>query len=56
VNNHQREIVTLYALLNRIFWMSEIGIQFNQNTSTTVDARHVRDAARAIDGLITELG
>jgi hypothetical protein len=36
--------------------MSEIGIQFNQNTSTTVDATHVRDAAQAIDGLITESG
>jgi aminoglycoside phosphotransferase (APT) family kinase protein len=42
----QRQIVTMYALLNRTYWTLENGIQFNQNTNTQVDgAREKRDKA-----------
>lgn len=37
LNSEQREIVGVYALLNRISWACENGIQFNQNTSSTLD-------------------
>ena len=33
----QRRIVTMYALLNRIYWTMENGIKFNQNTTPHVD-------------------
>ncbi len=33
----QRNLVTMYALLNQISWASENGIQFNQNTKAEVD-------------------
>jgi aminoglycoside phosphotransferase (APT) family kinase protein len=55
LTDDQREIVTLYALLNQIFWLAEIGIQFNQNTSTAIDLSRVRDATRVIDGLLSEI-
>lgn len=55
LNQEQREIVDVYALLNRISWLSEIGIQFNQNTSGVVDIKRVKSANLIIDGLIKEL-
>lgn len=33
----EKKIVSVYALLNRIFWSTGNGIQFNQNSSTQVD-------------------
>ncbi len=50
----QREIVTVYALLNRIYWQSEIGIQFNQNTSTQIDQNRVNSGNKIIDALLEE--
>ncbi|HEX3100151.1 MAG TPA: phosphotransferase, partial [Pyrinomonadaceae bacterium] len=42
----QRKLVTMYALLNRVFWTCENGVQFNQNTSRKVDqARMEKDKA-----------
>lgn len=55
LGDYEREIVTFYALLNRIFWLSEVGIQFNQNTSPAIDPNRVRGASEDIEGLITEL-
>jgi aminoglycoside phosphotransferase (APT) family kinase protein len=55
LSDDQKEIVTLYALLNQIFWLAETGIQFNQNTSIAIDPVRVRDATRVIDGLLSEI-
>lgn len=37
LNREQRKMVLVYALLTRIAWTCENGIQFNANTSATVD-------------------
>jgi aminoglycoside phosphotransferase (APT) family kinase protein len=55
LDEKQKEIVTLYALLNRIHWLAETGIQFNQNTSTKVDPAQVAEGEAAIEGLMREL-
>lgn len=55
LNGNQKEIVTLYAFLNRISWLSEHGVQFNQNTSTDVNAEKVANDKVVIDGLLKEL-
>ncbi|MFT3743143.1 MAG: ATP-binding cassette domain-containing protein [Pyrinomonadaceae bacterium] len=51
----QREIVTMYALLNRAFWTLENGVQFNSNTSRTVDREREAADKRAVDALLAEL-
>ncbi len=56
LSEEQRKMVTVYALLTRIHWLSEIGIQFNQNTSTNIDSERVKASSAVIDGLINELG
>lgn len=55
LNEKQREIVTAYALLNRIYWLSEKGIQFNQNTSTKIDQVAVAEDKQIIDALMVSL-
>ncbi len=55
LTEQQREIVAVYGLLNRIYWLSEIGIQFNQNTSGVIDTARVESNNKVIDGLINEL-
>lgn len=55
LTEEQKEMVAVYALLNRIYWLSEVGIQFNQNTSSVVDPKRVESANLVIDGLISEL-
>lgn len=37
LNQEQRNLATMYALLNQISWACENGIQFNQNTKAEVD-------------------
>jgi aminoglycoside phosphotransferase (APT) family kinase protein len=37
LNQEQRNLVTMYALLNQISWACENGIQFNQNTKAVID-------------------
>lgn len=37
LNQEQRNLVTMYALLNQISWACENGIQFNQNTKLVID-------------------
>jgi aminoglycoside phosphotransferase (APT) family kinase protein len=52
----QREIVTMWALLNRIYWLAEAGVQFNQNSSKEIDHEKVRASETVIEGLAKELG
>jgi ABC-type lipoprotein export system ATPase subunit/aminoglycoside phosphotransferase (APT) family kinase protein len=51
----QRRIVTMYALLNRIFWTLENGVQFNRNTDTQVDREREAKDKLAVSQLYTEL-
>lgn len=55
LNSEQRRMVIVWALLNRIYWQSEIGIQFNKNTSANIDQNKVEAGNKVIDGLIAEL-
>lgn len=50
-----RELVTMYALLNRAFWTCENGIQFNQNTTATVDREREANDKKVVDQLLAEL-
>lgn len=54
LDSKQREMVLVYALLNRIAWSSENGIQFNQNTSNVVDPDKALRHRQAIDALLSE--
>ena len=55
LDDNQRKMVTVWALLNRIWWQSEIGIQFNKNTSTNIDSGKVKKGNMVINELIKEL-
>jgi hypothetical protein len=55
LDTKQREMVTVYALLNRIFWISEHGIQFNQNTSTNINWEKVEKGKEVIFQIAKEL-
>ncbi len=52
LNVEQRRIVTIYAILNRIYWLSEKGIQFNQNTSAEIDWERVGADKKIIEALL----
>ncbi len=54
LNANKRKIVMLWAILHRIFWLSEEGIQFNQNTSTKINRNVVEGDYAVIDSLIGE--
>ena len=56
LNDEQKKIVTVYALFNRILWLSEKGVKFNENTSTNIDEEAVKKDREVIDGLFLELG
>ena len=56
LSDKQREAVTMWALLNRIYWQAEIGVQFNQNSSLEVDPKRVESGNIVIEGLANELG
>ncbi|MBU1018437.1 MAG: aminoglycoside phosphotransferase family protein [Patescibacteria group bacterium] len=51
LDDKEREMVKVYALLNRIFWLSESGVEFNQNTSSEIDWENVKDNRRIIDDI-----
>ncbi len=51
----QRKIVTVYALFNRILWLSEIGIKFNENTSEVIDWGEVEKSKETINNMFKEL-
>jgi len=51
----QRKLVTMYALLNRTYWTMENGIQFNQNTGSTVDRVREKEDKAVVAALLEEL-
>jgi len=51
LTERQRNIVTAYALLHRISWLSEKGIQWNRNTSNTIDSEAVERDRKTIADL-----
>lgn len=55
LNLEQRKLVTMYALLNKISWTCENGIQFNQNTKAEVDQEKAKKDKKVIRMLATEL-
>lgn len=55
LNEEQRKMVIVYALLNRIAWACENGIQFNQNTKPTVDLEKDKRSKEMIRALYQEL-
>lgn len=55
LDQEQRSLVTVYALLNQISWACENGIQFNQNTKAEVDEQKKRRDQALIKRLAAEL-
>lgn len=55
LDSEQRKMVIVYALLNRISWACENGIQFNQNTNTVLDRESEKRDKVVIDLLHEEL-
>lgn len=54
LNDEQRKTVLTYALLNRISWACENGIQFNQNTTGVVDQEVAKKDKEIIEVLYKE--
>lgn len=50
----QRKVVLFYAILNRIAWACENGVQFNQNTSSVIDDKKAFQHNKAIEELLKE--
>ena len=46
---------TMYALLNKISWASENGIEFNQNTTAQVDREKMDRDRKVIKSLAKQL-
>lgn len=55
LNNSERQLVLMYALLNAISWTCENGIQFNQNTKPIVNAAKMEKDKDIIKQLSLEL-
>jgi aminoglycoside phosphotransferase (APT) family kinase protein len=55
LNAFERKVVTMYALFSRIWWLSEKGMKFNDNTSDVVDHAAADRDRVAIEGLRREL-
>ncbi len=55
LDEERREMVSVYAVLNRIYWLSERGIKFNENTSTDIDYRAVAKDKQIIDAMLARL-
>lgn len=55
LNQEQRHLATMYALLNKISWACENGIQFNQNTKAKVDEDKKRRDHLIIKKLASDL-
>jgi aminoglycoside phosphotransferase (APT) family kinase protein len=51
----EREMVHVYGMLNRISWLSESGIQFNQNTSSEINWEHVEKDKTVVKTMIEAL-
>lgn len=56
LGDKEKEMVTVYAILNKIYWTSEIGIQFNENTKPVVDWEKVKANKEQISLLLAEIG
>ena len=49
LSDAQKEVVAVYAVLNRIYWLSEHGIQWNENTTTNINKEAVEKDKKIID-------
>ncbi len=56
LNETERKRVTMYALLNKISWTCENGVQFNLNTQPIVDKEKEKNDKKIINEIMTELG
>jgi RimJ/RimL family protein N-acetyltransferase/aminoglycoside phosphotransferase (APT) family kinase protein len=56
LNMEQRKLVIVYALINKISWVCENGIQFNQNTNAVIDRKKERLDKKILKMLAAELG
>ena len=54
LNYQQINMVTSYAIMNRISWTCDNGIQFNQNTNTVINEKKLIDDKKIINILLEE--
>jgi tartrate dehydratase alpha subunit/fumarate hydratase class I-like protein len=52
----QRRMVRVYAVMNRVQWLSERGVKFNANTSAVVDWDAVKADEAVIDAMLEGRG
>ncbi len=55
LDDNQKKIVKVYAILNLIYWISEEGIKFNSNSSEVINWNKVRSKKRQVLGLFDEI-
>ncbi len=55
LDEYQKKIVKMYAILNLIYWTSEEGIQFNSNSSAVINWKNVKNKKNQIMGLYNEI-
>ena len=55
LDSSQRKVVTMYAFMNSLYWLCEIGIKFNENTSTEIDWKAVEWNKERINSILSEL-
>lgn len=55
LDQEQRDLVLMYALLNRTYWTFENGVQFNQNTRPVVDREKEKQDRIIVRSLYSEL-
>ncbi len=55
LTSEQRKIVTAYAFINRVHWLSERGIKFNENTSEQIDWKLVEADRKIIDSILAKI-
>ncbi len=55
LDDENRKVVKMYAILHLIYWLSEEGIQFNSNTSSVINWDNVKDKEQKIIKLFSNL-
>jgi hypothetical protein len=55
LDEQERKLVLVYALINKISWTCENGIQFNQNTCAVVDKEKMKKDKQIIYAIAEEL-
>lgn len=55
LDDYQKRIIKMYAILNLIYWTSEEGIQFNSNSSRVINWKNVKRKKKQIVGLYNEI-